>query len=244
MTRTLRLVAILQKEIAMLKIWDAHNFRRTLTGLSLIAAPLVYLVAIVALPDLPDDPTAMLAAIAANRERTVVAALLLMLSSVLFLPAFVGLIHLLRDRGVVLGHLGGGLALLGALGHIAVATHWLVYVQMTMGGADQTQMVALMNRIEGDPAWLPITPTLAGIDIGFLLLGIGLWRARVVPRWAAAGIVLAIVLFIIGVVIIDGGTIIVVVVLAGLAISLGAIGWTVLRMSDGDWERLPEQAAH
>jgi hypothetical protein len=62
-----------------------------------------------------------------------------------------------------------------------------------------------------------------------------------VPRWAAAGIVLAIVLVIIGVVIIDGGKIIVVVVLAGLAISLGAIGWTVLRMSDGDWERLPEQ---
>jgi len=68
-----------------------------------------------------------------------------------------------------------------------------------------------------------------------------LWRARVVPRWAAAGIVLAIVLFIIGDVISGGGTIIMLVVLAGLAISLGAIGWTVLRMSDGDWERLPEQ---
>jgi sensor domain CHASE-containing protein len=62
-----------------------------------------------------------------------------------------------------------------------------------------------------------------------------------VPRWAAAGIVLALVLFIIGGVISGGGTIIVLVVLAGLAISLGAIGWTVLRMSDGDWERLPEQ---
>jgi len=225
----------------MLKIWDAHNFRRTLTGLSLIAAPLVLLVTFVALPDLPDDPTAMLAAIAANRERTMVAALLLMLSSVLFLPAFVGLIHLLRDRGVVLGHLGGGLALLGALGHVARATYFLVFVHMATGGADRAQMVVLMNRIQGDPAWLPINLTLAGFDIGLLLLGIGLWRARVVPRWAAAGIVLAIVLIIIGVVIIDGGPIIVLVVLAGLAISLGAIGWTVLRMSDGDWERLPEQ---
>jgi len=228
----------------MLKIWDAHNFRRTLTGLSLIAAPLVFLVFWVALPDLPDDPTAMLAAIAANRERTMVAALLLMLSSVLFLPAFVGLIHLLRDRGVVLGHLGGGLALLGALGHIARATYFLVFVHMATGGADQAQMVALMNRIQGDPALVPIMLTLGGFDIGLLLLGIGLWRARVVPRWAAAGIVLAIVLVIIGVVIIDGGPIILLVVFAGLAISLGAIGWTVLRMSDGDWERLPEQAAH
>jgi hypothetical protein len=225
----------------MLKIWDAHNFRRTLTGLGLIAAPLVLLVSLGALPDLPEDPTAMLAAIAANRERTMVAALLLMLSSVLFLPAFVGLIHLLRDRGVVLGHLGGGLALLGALGHIDLATHWLVYVQMTTGGADQAQMAALINRIQGDPALSPIMLTYAGIDIGLLLLGIGLWRARVVPRWAAAGIVLAIVLFIIGDVISGGGTIIVLVVLAGLAISLGAIGWTVLRMSDTDWERLPEQ---
>jgi len=111
----------------MLKILDAPNFRRTLTGLSLIAAPLVVLVFWVALPDLPDDPAAMLAASAANRERTMVAALLLMLSSVLFLPAFFGLIHLLRDRGVVLGHVGGGLALLGALGHItspALPTSW------------------------------------------------------------------------------------------------------------------------
>jgi hypothetical protein len=225
----------------MLKIWDAHNFRRTLTGLSLIGAPLVFLVSLGAFPDLPDDPTAMLAAIAANHERTMVAALLLMLSSVLFLPAFVGLIHLLRDRGVVLGHLGGGLALLGALGHIGRATHFLVYVQMTTGGADQAQMVALMNRIQGDSALLPIMLSLGGFDIGLLLLGIGLWRARVRPRWAVAGVVLAIVLFIIGVIISGGGTIIVLVVLAGLAISLGAIGWSVLRMSDGDWERLPEQ---
>jgi hypothetical protein len=225
----------------MLKIWDAHNFRRTLTGLSLIAAPLVFLVFWVALPDLPDDPTAMLAAIAANGGRTMVAALLLMLSSVLFLPALVGLIHLLRDRGIVLGHLGGGLALLGALGHIAVATHFLVFVQMATDVADQAQMVALMNRIQGDPAWLPITLTLAGFDIGLLLLGIGLWRARVGPRWAAAGIVLAIALFFIGNIISGGGPIIISVVVAGLAISLGAIGWSVLRMSDGDWERLPEQ---
>ena len=77
-----------------------------------------------------------------------------------------------------------------------------------------------------------------------------MWRAQVKPRWAAAGIVLAIVLFLIGIVISGigivtsgGGQIImlIVVVYAGLAISLGAIGWTVLRMSDGDWERLPEQ---
>jgi hypothetical protein len=119
----------------MLKIWDAHNFRRTLTGLSLIAAPLVLLVVWVALPDLPDDPTAMFAAIAANRKCTM--ALLLILSSVLFLPAVIGLIHLLRDRGVVLGHLGGGLALLGALGHIARATHILVFVHKAADGADQ-----------------------------------------------------------------------------------------------------------
>ena len=170
-----------------------------------------------------------------------ISVVLLMLSSVLFLRAFVGLIHLLRDRGVVLGHLGGGLALLGALGHIAVATHFLVYVQMTTGGADQTQMVAIMNRIEGDPALLPIMLALAGFDIGLRLLGIGLWRARVVPRWAAAGIVLAIVLFFIGNIISGGGPIIISGVVAGLSISLGVIGWTVLRMSDGDWERLPEQ---
>jgi len=241
--RTPRLVAILQKEIAMLKIWDAHNFRRTLTGLSLIAAPLVFLAFWVTLPDLstgPDDPTAMLAAIAANRERTMVAALLLMLSLVLFLPAFVGLIHLLRDRGVVLGHLGGGLALLGILGSMAQVAHFLVYVQMTTGGADQTQMVALMSRIEGDTALLPVRLTFAGYELGLLLLAIGLWRARVEPRWAAAGILLSFVPFIVGQFFFEIRFFLLLMV-AIRAISLGAIGWSVLRMSDGDWERLPEQ---
>src|SRR4029079_9697508 len=105
-------------------------------------------------------------AIAAHPARTQVAALLLMLSSVLFLPAFVGPIHLLRTRGVVLGHLCGGLALLGVLSHIARATHFLVFVQMTTGGADQAQMIALMNRIEGDSLLLPIMLTLAAFDLG------------------------------------------------------------------------------
>jgi hypothetical protein len=103
----------------MLRINDAVNFRRTLAGLALIAAPVLFGasdVLRISIPGAAGEGAAKFAAIADNIERWHTATVLNMLGVILFLPAILGLMHLLRARSVVLGHIGGGLALLGVLG--------------------------------------------------------------------------------------------------------------------------------
>jgi len=65
----------------------------------------------------------------------------------------------------------------------------------------------------------------------------GLYRARIAPLWA----MLVVVAVALGAVIGPGGRILAVVSTTLLTLALGGIGWRVPAMSDGDWERLPEQ---
>ncbi|HZY66458.1 MAG TPA: hypothetical protein VFE21_11340 [Rubrobacteraceae bacterium] len=103
----------------MLKINDANNFRRTVAGICLILAPLAFggsdMIRLY-IEGGTEEGAEQLAAIAANSGLWQVAAILNMVGVVLFVPAILGLMHLLRERSTVLGHLGGGLALIGFLG--------------------------------------------------------------------------------------------------------------------------------
>jgi hypothetical protein len=106
----------------MLKINDADNFRRTLAGLAMISAPIAFDGADgirLHIEGGAQEGAGQLAAIAANSGLWQVAAVLEMLGIVLFVPAVLGLMHLLRGRSTVLSHLGGGLALIGFLGWAA-----------------------------------------------------------------------------------------------------------------------------
>ena len=103
----------------MLEINDANNFRRTLAGLCLIAAPLAFGgsdVIRLSIEGGVEEGVGQLAAIAASPGLWQVAAILNMIGVILFVPAVLGLMHLLRGRSTVLGHLGGGLALIGVPG--------------------------------------------------------------------------------------------------------------------------------
>jgi hypothetical protein len=74
---------------------------------------------------------------------------------------------------------------------------------------------------------------LAGLLLGTILLGVGLFRARVVPRWTAVLILLSVVVsFFAG----DGLLIPLISSTLGF-IGLGAIGVMVLQQSDTDWAK-------
>ena len=106
----------------MLKIWDADNFRRTLAGLCLITAPLALGASDLIRISVEGDAQGtrdQFDHIAASPGAWQVATILNMLGIVLFVPAVLGLLHLLHHRGVVLGHIGGGLLLIGLLGYAA-----------------------------------------------------------------------------------------------------------------------------
>jgi hypothetical protein len=85
----------------MLKIWNAHNFRRTLAGICLIVSPLLL---VIAFGVGPTDPSTAdtLTPVAANRTGMIVQSAVFLLSTILLVPALFGLVHLLSHRGVIL----------------------------------------------------------------------------------------------------------------------------------------------
>ena len=85
----------------MLKIWNAHNFRRTLAGLCLIVSPLLL---VIAFGVGPTDPSTAdtLTPVATNRTGMIVQSAVFLLSTILLVPALFGLVHLFSHREVIL----------------------------------------------------------------------------------------------------------------------------------------------
>jgi hypothetical protein len=219
----------------MLKIWDANNFRRTLAGLCIIMSPLLQLIAFTIVPDLPEDSGAFLAAVAANRTTHLATLALFLLSAILLVSALAGLVHILRHRGVVLGHIGAGFLLLGIFGRVGLVFVLFVALEMASPEANRGEMIALWDRI--DVGIYPVLSVmLMAFYMGAILLFVGLYRARVAPLWAMLAIVATTLL-----VILATSKILVSPAMALFALALGWIGWRVLAMSDEDWERVPEQ---
>jgi hypothetical protein len=136
----------------MLKIWEADNFRRTVVGLCLIMAPLVLLLGNIFHPG--EGEAGLVNTIAEHPGRVQAASLLIIFASVLLVPALVGLLYLLRDRGVVLGHIGVGLALIGAVvGHAVWAGFQIVLLGFIQNGIDREQLSMLLANSDGASEW-------------------------------------------------------------------------------------------
>lgn len=227
----------------MLKINDADNFRRTLAGLALISAPLAFGgsdVIRLSIEGGVGEGREQLAAIAASSGLWQVAAALNMIGVILFVPAILGLMHLLRERSTILGHLGGGVALVGFLGW---AAHNRGYYGL-MGAASTSDVRGEMpGFIEH---WMMSPDTiyyvlmfLVGSTFGMLLLSIGLYRARVTYRWAAALFLMGTVLYEVNSFTPASESVFAVGILQALiAVGLGGTGLAVLAMSDADWARV------
>jgi hypothetical protein len=220
----------------MLKITDANNFRRTVVGLCLIAAPLFLLLASLNEPNPGGGAAGLVQAIAEHPGQAQAHSLAFIISSIFFVPALIGLLYLIRDRGVVLGHIGVGLALIGAVGRAVWLGFQIVLLGFIQSGIDREQLSAV---VEGGPPNVGFVTVLlmsaGGTFLGMIILAIGLWRGRVAPLWVAVCIIAAIVwvstppLFMIMPQVDVGGAL--------LLVGLGWIGLKVLRMSDADWER-------
>src|SRR5450759_2510366 len=160
----------------MLKIWDAANFRRTLTALCLIGAPLLFAAAeLLSPPQVDNNPNVMLANLAQYHDRQYISTLLGIGAAILFIPLVFGLIHMLSERGVVFGHLGGGLILLGNMTSTVLSGLNLALWAMSAPGVDRTAMAAPLAQLGQNPV---LALLITGHDIfalGILLLGIGVW---------------------------------------------------------------------
>jgi len=222
----------------MLKIWDANNFRRTLAGLCLITAPLALGAADLIRISVEGDAQGtrdQFDNIAASPGAWQVATVLNMLGIVLFVPAVLGLLHLLHHRGAVLGHIGGGLLLIGLLGFAAHnAGYYGTLGAVSAPGIDQEQMIRFWQAAETVPGNLvSLLMFLIGYVLGMFLLGVGLFWGRVVPRWTAA----LIVLYVVGFLFAEESLLLALISWMLLFVGLGTIGFMLLRQSDADWAK-------
>jgi hypothetical protein len=168
---------------------NTHRPIRAALAAALVLAPLTGLVAAVALPALRSTLPAEIAAIAAHPGRFYLYAIAMLISSYLLVPAFFGVLALLRDRAPTWAFLAGGLAQAGLLVAIGDAATELMFWQMGAPGADRAQMVALAERYDGAPG-AALVYTVGGLAmlVGTALITVALWRTRVVPRWAAVAL--------------------------------------------------------
>jgi hypothetical protein len=218
----------------MLRFSDARNFGRTFTGLLLIAGPLLMLLAQIAQPNADDDDKAKeLANIAAHKGAYAAAAIVFLIGALFILGGAIGLIHLFRGRRVGLGQVAASLLVLGASAMAGWYTFMaLEYEMATQAGIDRTQMALFLHKVDNVSLEIPLlVMSLAGLVVGLVLLGIAAWRRGVVPRWAAAIIVVAGPLNFF-----SEGKALEIVAFAVLLAGLGSLGWAALQMSDEEWD--------
>jgi hypothetical protein len=164
----------------------------TTAAASMIGAPIFLVASAVVSPQLESDEGAQLAVIAAHPTRWYWFTLLLLIGSILLVPALLGLAAVVRERSPRLANFGGGLAILGSLVAIGDVMSQFVSWQMVAKGADHEQMAALLHRFD-NAGGVGIVFSVGGLSVlvGVVALTVGLIRTRTAPRWAAVGVSVA-----------------------------------------------------
>jgi hypothetical protein len=212
---------------------DTANFRRTLAGICLITQPFLNLISVAISPQQSTDTSEQLAMIGANPTRFLISSLLDLLWLVLLIPAVLGLLHLLRARGALLGHIGCGFVLAGAVGAAAYRGVNLAQLQVAQSALDQGQVLAAFGQASLGSVVVMLISAI-GLIVGYALLAVGLWRTRAAPRGASALIVAFLVVDIVGLGA-GGNKGVLLVAHTLLLVGLGWIGVRMLAMSDAQW---------
>ena len=195
----------------MAGISDAHHFRKMVAGFCMVFAPLCMTVGFIV------DPDASYA--------------FLFIGVVLMVPAALGLMHMLREREVAFGHMGGGLSLIGLMGMAGL-------VGMDVGGT--TDLVDRVDHLTGVGNWMFVATM--GFGLGMAMLGMGTFRAHALMSWAAACLMIGGIAFDVALIASSAG--IAIAASAAMLAGVGATGLMVWRESDDAWEHTPALGGH
>lgn len=160
------------------------TFRRTAAAVGLATTAALMVVSVIFQPEFPAGATERLAAIDVAGTGGTVSAFTFTLAQLPLLAAVLGIGHLLRERAPRLSSAGTTLGVVGAFGHSVYGGISMVYLSMASDTADRGVHADLMESVEAGPAAAFMVMGLAGTVLSLLVLSIGLWRARVDPRWA------------------------------------------------------------
>jgi hypothetical protein len=157
---------------------------RRLLAVCLVVAALGSVVGAALQPAFPEGPGARLAAIEEAGTGGALSAFLFTAVQLPWMVAVVGIAWLAHRGSCRVAAVGGMFAATGAFGHAVFGGAMLVSVLMARDAADRAAMVRLLGSIESSALFLPfMLAGLLGTVLGTVLLGIALWRSRVVARW-------------------------------------------------------------
>lgn len=199
-------------------------------ALCLLGAPLLIAIGqIVSGGIWEDEEAAYLASIADSEAQFYIGSMISVAGAFLIPIAMLGLVHLVRVRKRILGTVVGAIALLGAFG---MPGGWLagtVFEYVAAQQADRAAMAGLLADLEGGAA-APLMVMWMAFSLGLLLLAVGLYVARTVPRWSAALLGVSVIALFAA----DGGvagTVASVVIVA----AWGSIAWSIHRRTPDQW---------
>ena len=202
--------------------------RQTALALSLVVFPLSILAYWLLYPAYGLlDSVAALRAIDGHAARTATADIFVYTGAFLAAPATLALMGVLNARSPRLATIGGAMHLLGWIAIVGLVMGDVIAVQMVAGGTPAPDVVQLFRRIMSSAPVIALNIIATLHVIGGTMLGIALWRTRVVPLWAGVAATLAqpihFVSNIAGILWIDAMTWI------ALAASLGSVAAVILR---------------
>jgi hypothetical protein len=130
------------------------------------------------------DSIATLRAIDGHAARTAKADVFVFAGAFLAAPATLALMRVLTPRSPRLSVIGGSLHLVGWIAIIGVVMGDVIAVQMVNGGTLSPDIERLYGRIMSSAPVIALNIIATLHVIGGTLLGVALWRTRVVPLWA------------------------------------------------------------
>jgi hypothetical protein len=167
---------------------DSDRFSRQLAGGGMILGPIVIVLAEVLHARLQTDPAGQFAAVADNTGRWYASHTLILLSLVLLVPAFVGVVDLSRRSRPLLANIASIVFFPGLIALTAIVGMELALWQMAQPEANRAEMISLLERLNGSAGIEPLFAVALLFPFAWLLGGLGLRLSRAAPLWAAAAV--------------------------------------------------------
>jgi hypothetical protein len=219
-----------------MNLTNASAFRRMACGLCLLVAPALILVAGIVDPATDTDGKEYFQKLKDDPDMAQLSTALWIVGFALLAIGIIGLIHVIRQRGVVLANIGGTLALVGLIFFVALVTTTVNDINMAEH-LDLETADKLSDDIEDYwVAFVVFIPALLGTFLGVILLGIAVIRSKIAHIAAGIMMIVGILLVVFG----EGSDAINILANALLLGGFGMVGLRLLGMKDEEWDgRVP-----
>lgn len=214
------------------------TYRRAGAAAALVVAAALAVVSVVLQPSVDGDGAARLAAIEASGSRAVISVTAFTLSQLPFVVGILGVAHLLRERAPRISNVTATLGLLGGFGHAVFGGISFVMLAMAHDVPNRAAHAAVLGAVEEPPSALFMAMGLIGTVLSLVFLALGLWRARLGPRWVPPVLVAFVLVEFVGTSLTSwAGSVSAVL----FALTFGALAVTVWRSDPSSWA-LPARA--